>query len=114
MAAAREAGRPAPRVLAGLPVCVTDRPEEARRLAATTFERYGQLPSYRAILDREGAAGPADVSLIGGEEVVAAGIAALARAGATDLAAAPFAPPGEDTARTYTLLREQIRAGAPQ
>ncbi len=112
--AARQAGRPAPRVLAGLPVCVTDRPDEARQVAATLFERYGQLPSYCAVLDREGAAGPADVSLIGTEEVVVAGMAALARAGATDLAAAPFALPGEDTARTYALLREQARAGAPR
>src|SRR4029079_10927989 len=52
-AAASAAGRPAPRILAGLPVCVTDRPDEARSVAARDFERYGQLPSYRAILDKE-------------------------------------------------------------
>lgn len=107
--AAREAGRPAPRVVAGLPVCVTDRPDEAHRVAATAFERYGQLPSYRAILDKEGAPGPADVALIGSAEEVSAGIRALAEAGATDLAAAPFAPRGESTAPTLALLQAHAR-----
>jgi 5,10-methylenetetrahydromethanopterin reductase len=109
-AAAQEAGRPAPRVLAGLPVCVTDRPDEARALADRAFARYGQLPSYRAILDKEGAGGPADVALIGGAAEVSAGIRALADAGATDLAAAVFALPGDDPAPTYALLREHARA----
>lgn len=111
-AAAAEAGRPAPRLLAGLPVCVTARPEEARRYAAQTFERYGQLPSYRAILDKEGADGPADVALIGGAEEVGAGLRALAEAGATDLAASVFALPGEDATPTYDLLREHARAAS--
>lgn len=111
-AAAREAGRPAPRILAGLPVCVTDRPDEARAHANTTFERYGQLPSYRAALDKEGAAGPADVALIGSATEVSAGIRRLAEAGATDLAAAVFALPGTDPAPTYALLQEHARAAA--
>src|ERR671932_894125 len=64
-AAAQQAGRPAPRIVAGLPMLVTEQPDELRTRAARAFERYGQLPSYRAILDRAGAAGPADVSLIG-------------------------------------------------
>lgn len=104
-AAAQEAGRPAPRVLAGLPICVTDRPDEVRERAARAFERYGQLPSYRAILDREGAGGPADVSLIGSEEQVRAGLRELEAAGATDLAASVYAPRGEDPERTYEVLR---------
>lgn len=51
-AAAAEAGKPPPRVVAGLPVCVTDDVEEARRRAARGFVMYGQLPSYRAMLGR--------------------------------------------------------------
>ena len=35
---------------------------------AWNFQMYGQLPSYRAMLDREGAAGPADVAVVGNEE----------------------------------------------
>ena len=108
-AAAREAGRPAPRVLASLPVCVTDRAGAVRAEAATTFARYGQLPSYRAILDREGGVGPADVALIGDEEEVLRGLRALAEAGATDFAASVFAAQGEDPGRTYALLQRHAQ-----
>lgn len=103
-AAARDAHRPAPRIIAGLPVCVTDRPDTVRSAANAAFARYGELPSYRAVLDKEGAANPADVSLIGDEAAVLVGLRELADAGATDLVAAVFAPPGEDPARTYDLL----------
>jgi F420-dependent oxidoreductase-like protein len=103
-AAAREAGRPAPRILAGLPVCVTNDPTAARAHAAKTYVRYGQLPSYRAILDKEGNANPEDVALIGSAAEVRAGLQALANAGVTDFAAVPFALPGEDTRRTVEAL----------
>ena len=110
-AAAREAGRPAPRVVAGLPVCVTNRGEEARELANKAFGRYGELPSYRAVLDKGGVASPADVALIGTTDEVRAGIRALADAGATDLAASVFALPDADPTPTYDLLREHALKG---
>ncbi|MEU4538354.1 TIGR03564 family F420-dependent LLM class oxidoreductase [Streptosporangium sp. NPDC023825] len=88
--AARAAGRPAPRIVCALPVCVTDDAEAARALAAERFEIYGQLPSYRAVLDREGAEGPADVAIIGDEDEVSARIETLAKAGVTDFVAAEF------------------------
>mgnify|MGYP003335629764 CR=1 FL=1 len=83
-AAAEAAGRTAPRVTASLPVCVTDDPADARARAAQIFEVYGHLPSYRAMLDREGAAGPADVAIVGDEATVCAQIRALADCGVTD------------------------------
>lgn len=110
--AAREAGRPAPRVLASVPVCVTGRPETVRRAAAGFFARYGQLPSYRAILDKEGVAGAADVALIGDEAAVRTGVEAFRAAGATDFAAAIFTPPGEDAERTWALLAAAARGPA--
>jgi 5,10-methylenetetrahydromethanopterin reductase len=106
---AREAGRAAPRVVASVPVCVTDRPDVARALAAESFARYGQLPSYRAILDRAGAGGPEDVSLVGDEARVRAGIAAFAEAGATDFSAAVFTPAGEGPERTLAVLAAMAR-----
>ncbi len=108
-AAARDAGRPAPRVLASVPVCVTDHAKTVREAAAGYFVRYGQLPSYRAILDKEGVGGAEEVALIGNEAAVGAGLAAFAEAGATDFAAALFTPPGEDAARTLAFLATAAR-----
>lgn len=103
-AAAHEAGRPEPRIVCVLPVCVTSDPDAARARAAKVFAIYGQLPSYRAMLDREGAAGPADVAIVGDEEAVAARIAGLAEAGVTDFVAGEYVR-GEDAVRTRDLLR---------
>jgi 5,10-methylenetetrahydromethanopterin reductase len=106
--AAQAAGRPAPRVVCILPVCVTDDPDLARARAARVFAIYGQLPSYRAMLDREGAAGPADVAIIGDEDTVGSKITALADAGVTDFVAGEFAQ-GDDAKRTRDLLKSLIR-----
>src|SRR5262245_11190529 len=72
--AATDAGRPSPRIVATLPVAVTDEPDRARELANSVFEIYGNLPSYRAMLDKEGAAGPGDVAIVGDEATGPAGI----------------------------------------
>jgi F420-dependent oxidoreductase-like protein len=107
-AAAAEAGRPAPKVIVGLPVCVTDAVDDARARAAKTFAMYGFLPSYRAMLDREGADGPADVAIVGDEATVAAGIQRVADAGATDFSAAEFAVGADEKRRTRELLRTLV------
>ncbi len=88
--AAAEAGRPVPRIGVGLPVCVTDDVASARAKAAEVFSIYGSLPSYRAMLDREGAAGPADVAIVGSESEVKAQVRRLAAIGTTDFCGAPF------------------------
>jgi F420-dependent oxidoreductase-like protein len=105
-AAAEAAGRPAPRVICILPVCVTDDTESARARAAKVFETYGRLPSYRAMMDREGVAGPADLALIGDEETVGAQVEALAEAGATDFVAGDFSR--RDAPRTRAFLRSLL------
>jgi alkanesulfonate monooxygenase SsuD/methylene tetrahydromethanopterin reductase-like flavin-dependent oxidoreductase (luciferase family) len=102
-AAAEAVGRPSPRVVCILPICVTSDPDAARAAAAKVFAIYGQLPSYRAMLDREGAAGPADVALVGDEAAVQAQLADLADAGVTDFVAGEFGR-GEDAVRTRRLL----------
>lgn len=103
--AAEANGRPAPRIIAGLPVCVTGDPAAARELAAKQFAVYGTLPSYRAMLDREGAATPGDIALVGDEEAVATQVAALAEAGVTDFAASPYGE-ADQVARARTLLQD--------
>ncbi len=84
------AGREMPRVVVSLPVCVTDDAAGAREHAAKLFEVYGTLPVYRGCLDAEGAAGPADIALVGTEAEVEDGLAKLAAAGASDFYAAFF------------------------
>lgn len=106
--AAEAAGRPAPRIIAGLPVCVTDDADAARELAAKTFAVYGTLPSYRAMLDREGAATPGDIALVGDEEAVAKQVDALADAGVTDFGASLYGSP-EEVGRGRALLQELSR-----
>ena len=106
-AAAAAAGKDTPRVVCILPVCVTSDEAAARARAAEEFAIYGQLPSYRAMLDREGAGGPADVAVVGDEDEVTAQIMTLADAGATDFVALQFTG-GEDYQRTRSLLKKII------
>lgn len=97
-------GRPTPLTIAGLPVCLTNDPETARAKAAKEFAIYGQLPSYRAVLDREGAAGPADIGIIGDEATVAAGIRRMAEAGTDDFMANIFGT-SEEQSNTFEFLK---------
>ena len=83
--AATAAGRPSPRIVAGLPVAVHDDPDEARTAAAATAVAYDGLPNYRRILEIGGKAAPAEAAVIGDEDCVRGQLAALADAGATDL-----------------------------
>jgi 5,10-methylenetetrahydromethanopterin reductase len=105
--AAQAAGRPSPRVVCLLPVCVTDDPDGARARANRVFSIYGQLPSYRAMLDKEGAEEPGDIALTGDENAVAGQIGALAEAGVTDFVAAQFSR-GDDAERTRALLKSLL------
>ena len=108
-AAAADAGRPAPRIVAGLPICLTSDPDAARTQAAKDYAVYGHLPSYRAMLDREGAAGPADVALVGDESVIAKELDRLTDAGATEFIAARLGS-REDWQRTVEFLAARSAA----
>ena len=99
-AAASEAGRPEPEVVCALPVCVTDDVEATRSRAATMFSMYGELPSYRAMLDREGADGPADVAVVGDEDSVVAQIDTYREAGVTEFVASEFGADEDERTRT--------------
>lgn len=103
--AAEEFGRPAPRVIAALPVCVTNDREAAAIRAAETFAAYGALPSYRAMLDREGVAGPADIAIIGSTVEVQERVGALAGIGVTDFAAVEFGATPDEIADTREALK---------
>lgn len=109
-ASAEQAGRAAPEIVSGFPICVTDDPAAARERAARSFAIYGKLPSYRAMLDREGYDGPADIALVGGEAEVTERIEALAAVGVTTFAASIFGG-RDERARTTELLQSLMGAG---
>jgi F420-dependent oxidoreductase-like protein len=82
--AADAAGRPAPRIMALIRICVTDDRAGAYALARETAARYRAVPSYAAVQDKEGLHEPADLHLIGTWERILEGLSAYAEAGVTD------------------------------
>ena len=99
--AAAGAGRPQPRVIGALPICLVSDAGAAREAASKIFAMYGTLPSYRAMLDREGAEGPADLAMVGDENDLRRGLDSLRDAGVTDFNAAVM--PTDDGAAERTL-----------
>jgi 5,10-methylenetetrahydromethanopterin reductase len=108
-AAAEKAGRPEPRVVVSIPMAVTADVEAARARMDDFFSIYPNLPSYRAMLDKEGARSPSDIAFVGDEEAVTASILRLADAGATDLVAAVVGD-ADERAKTFGLLSELARS----
>lgn len=105
--AAADAGRAdAVRVVAAIPIAVTDDVDGARKQAAEQFAMYGYLPSYRAMLDREGYAGPEDIAIIGDEQTVRDRLAELEAAGVDEYVGVTFDPSAEGRARTRAVLKK--------
>ncbi len=104
-AAADAAGQPPPRVVASLPICVTDDVDRARSLVAEQLALYGGLPSYRAMLDLEGVDDPSDIAILGDEQHVTDVLGRLGDGGVTEFAAAITAPDADEHERTWQLLR---------
>ncbi len=101
--AAADAGRATPQVIAGFPVCVTDDVAATKERASKEYAIYGTLPSYRAMLDNEGLAGPEDVAMIGSAAQVGERIGALAECGVTCALMAAFGD-ADQRAATRELL----------
>ena len=103
-ASADRAGRAAPRILATLPICVTDDPKPARESLAATAAWYATLPSYAAMFEREQIDDPTDIAIIGSEAEVEERLMGLAAAGVTDFAASELGAVPSDRAATRDLL----------
>jgi F420-dependent oxidoreductase-like protein len=86
--AAAGAGRPAPRVVAGVPVtlCPSDEVDEARALASQVFDQARYSPNYQRLLDRGDATNAGDILAAGDESAITDRLRAFRDAGATDLA----------------------------
>jgi F420-dependent oxidoreductase-like protein len=92
-----------PRIVAGFAVCVTADEDAVRARFAKDFALAGQVPEYRAMLDREGVDGPANVLLVGDEDTIAKQVDQLRDTGITDLMLAPIGTAAEQT-RTVEFL----------
>lgn len=104
-AAAAEAGRPAPRVIAGLPICVTGSRDEARDRIRPILAGSARMPSYGRQLAAEGLDDPVDLAYIGDEAEIAGRLASLGGIGVTELLANVLGTE-EEVARTRSFLVE--------
>ncbi|WP_037306073.1 LLM class F420-dependent oxidoreductase [Amycolatopsis orientalis] len=99
------AGRPAPRIIAMVPVAVTDEPDDFRAIVDRQYAFFRDIPSYRAIFDAQGVDSAGDLVIAGDEETVAAEIRRYFDAGATEVVATQAGTRGtEERLRTWRVL----------
>ena len=103
-AAAASAGRPSPRIVCSLPITVTADVAGARERVNETYAIYATLPSYAAMMKREGASEPADVGLMGTHAQVLEQLHELSNAGVTEFSGAPTGTADEREGALVTLL----------
>jgi F420-dependent oxidoreductase-like protein len=96
------------RVVGGFPIVLTNAVDEAKAKINETLAIYGQLPSYRAMLDKEGAEGPADIAIVGDEAEIRAQISRLADMGVTDFSGAIAEVEPGARARTLDFLADLV------
>jgi alkanesulfonate monooxygenase SsuD/methylene tetrahydromethanopterin reductase-like flavin-dependent oxidoreductase (luciferase family) len=86
--AAAGAGRPAPRIVAGVPVvlCGNDEVDAARAWANQALGHAEYSPNYERLLERGDAGDVGDLCAAGGEAAVVERLRSFRDAGATDLA----------------------------
>ncbi|HME49523.1 LLM class F420-dependent oxidoreductase [Mycobacterium sp.] len=95
--AADNAGRPAPRIVAGIPVCLCkpSQVDAARERANRILGEAEYSPNYQQLLDRGEAADVGDICAAGDEEAILARFRRFADAGVTDLSVR-LLPIGDD------------------
>jgi 5,10-methylenetetrahydromethanopterin reductase len=103
--AVRETGREGSfRVVASLPVAVTDDPASARALIDRRLGANDRFPSYRRVLEREGVSGIAELSVVGPAAEVRARLDRFRECGVTDFAAHPMGVDEAGRQATWELL----------
>jgi 5,10-methylenetetrahydromethanopterin reductase len=96
-AATEKAGRPAPRIVAGVPVCLCgdDEVEAAVTRTNRILAEAETSPNYQALLDRGDARTVGDILAAGGEASIEKRLRSFADAGVTDLSVR-VVPIGDD------------------
>lgn len=107
-AAAAEAGRPEPRIVAGMNLVLTSNPDAANERVAKLLTQYRMMPSYRAMIEREGSETPADFAIVGDEKTLDAGLARLESIGVTDFDANILAIEAGSRERTLDYLESRF------
>ncbi|MFG1694333.1 TIGR03564 family F420-dependent LLM class oxidoreductase [Nonomuraea sp. NPDC049309] len=102
-AAAEAAGRPAPRIVTSVMVCVTSDPDRVRGELQAQMGFTGDFAAYRAVLDRQGLSGVHELLVAGDESAVEKEIARFEAAGVTDLVISPLGS-AEEQARTFAYF----------
>jgi alkanesulfonate monooxygenase SsuD/methylene tetrahydromethanopterin reductase-like flavin-dependent oxidoreductase (luciferase family) len=103
--------RPDFRIVAGMPVCVTDDEAEARAHIDRLLGANDRFPSYRKVLSREGVDGVAGIAIVGSEADVHERLDEFAASGATDFAAHVMAPDRRAAERTWEVLAARAAGG---
>jgi F420-dependent oxidoreductase-like protein len=101
--AAAAAGRPAPRILAAVPVVVSDDVESARTLATEELAFYETIPSYATVIAREKADRAVDLAAVGPSDAVRNQLQRYLDAGATDLVLSPMRSNRADPERLWEI-----------
>jgi len=85
--AAEDAGRPAPRVLAGIPVCLcrSDEVDDAIEQTNRVLSEAEISPNYQKLLDMGDASSIGDIAAVGDEAAVERRLRSYAEAGVTDI-----------------------------
>jgi 5,10-methylenetetrahydromethanopterin reductase len=96
--------RPAFRIVAALPVCVTGDEARTREHIDRLLGANDQLPSYQRVLRREGVRGVAQIAIVGSASEVSRSLDEFASAGVTDFAANVMAASKSDEANTWDFL----------
>lgn len=109
MKASESANRPSPRICYSVPVAVTDDVSAGREAVEKVSGHFNKYPSFRKVMDMEGARGPGDVALVGNESEIEHQLRTIASAGATDLLAS-IVPVGEDPEVSISRTREFLKS----
>ncbi len=116
--AAENAGRPSPRVVAGVPVglCAADQVEAARERANRILGHAEYSPNYQRLLEHGDAADVGDIAVVGSEAEVVARLRSFADAGATDVSVRvlPVGKGRDELAESSRRTREFLATLAPE
>jgi alkanesulfonate monooxygenase SsuD/methylene tetrahydromethanopterin reductase-like flavin-dependent oxidoreductase (luciferase family) len=116
--AAASAGRPSPRVVAGVPVglCAADQVDAARERANRILGHADYSPNYQRLLERGDATDVGDIAALGSEVDVERRLRSFADAGATDLSVRvlPVGQGRDELVASGARTREFLAGLAPE